>query len=70
MKKIMLLLLVLSLSGCLGTIVSTAVDVTAEVIKAPFKIGGAIIDGVTGDDDDDSDDESDDDDKDADSDEY
>ena len=61
MKRIMILLLMLSLNGCLGTVVSTVVDVTAEVIKAPFTIGGAIIDGVTGDDDesDDNDEESD-----------
>ncbi|MBN4076676.1 NF038104 family lipoprotein [Mariprofundus ferrooxydans] len=50
MKKIIPALLLLALSGCIGTIVGTAVDVTAEVIKAPFKIGSAIIDGVSGDD--------------------
>jgi len=50
MKKIIPLLLLLSLSGCLGTVVGAAVDVTTEVIKVPFKVGGAIIDGVTGDD--------------------
>ncbi|MDQ6968900.1 MAG: NF038104 family lipoprotein [Mariprofundus sp.] len=50
MKKTIPLLLLLSLSGCLGTVVGAAVDVTTEVIKVPFKVGGAIIDGVTGDD--------------------
>ncbi len=54
MKKIMPVLLLISLSGCIGTVVGTAVDVTAEVIKAPFKLGGAIIDGVSGDDESDS----------------
>ncbi len=45
------LILVFSLSGCLATAVSTAVDVGVEVVKVPFKVGGAIYDGVTGDDD-------------------
>ncbi|MBL4775123.1 MAG: NF038104 family lipoprotein [Mariprofundus sp.] len=56
MKRIVLLLAMLSLSGCLGTLVGAAVDVTTEVIKVPFKVGGAIIDGVTGDDDEEDDD--------------
>ncbi|RLL51744.1 hypothetical protein D8Y20_08650 [Mariprofundus sp. EBB-1] len=51
MKKIMLFILLFSLNGCIGTIVGTAVDVTAEVVKAPFKIGGAVIDAVSDDDD-------------------
>lgn len=34
----------LLLSGCLGTIVGTAVDVTLEVAKVPFKVAGAIVD--------------------------
>jgi len=52
MKLIISLMLLLSLSGCLvGTVVGTAVDLTTEVIKVPFKVGGAIIDGVSGDDD-------------------
>lgn len=50
MKKVMLCLMLLSLNGCLGTIVGTAVDITAEVVKAPFKIGGAVIDAVSDDD--------------------
>jgi len=52
MKKIILsFALMLSLSGCIATAVSTVVDVGVEVIKVPFKVGGAIYDGVTGDDD-------------------
>jgi len=54
MKKIILLLMLFSLNGCLGTIVGTAVDITAEVVKAPFKIGGAVIDAVSDDDDENS----------------
>jgi len=52
MLLVTLLIMMLSLNGCLGSIVGAAVDVTTEVIKVPFKVGGAIIDGVTGDDDD------------------
>ncbi len=54
MKKIFLLpVLLFALSGCLATAVSTAVDVGVEVVKVPFKVGGAIYDGVTGSDDED-----------------
>ena len=38
------------LSGCLGTVVGAAVDVTTEVIKVPFKVGGAVVDAVSSDD--------------------
>jgi len=52
MKLIISLVLLLSLNGCLvSAVVGTAVDLTTEVIKVPFKVGGAIIDGVSGDDD-------------------
>lgn len=47
-----LLLLTASLSGCLGTVVGTAVDVTLEVAKVPFKVAGAAIDVVTDDEED------------------
>ncbi len=52
MKKIILLFtLMFGLNGCLvGAAVGTAVDVGIEVVKVPFKVGGAIYDGVTGDD--------------------
>ena len=32
------------MSGCLGTVVGTAVDVTLEVAKVPFKVAGAVVD--------------------------
>jgi hypothetical protein len=51
-RLIVLVLLGLMLSGCLGTVVGTAVDVTLEVAKVPFKVAGAAIDVVTPDDDD------------------
>ena|GEM_PF-212846 len=44
-------LIALSLQGCVGLIVGTAVDVAVEVVKVPFKVGGAIVDVVTDDDD-------------------
>jgi len=53
MKKIIFpVFLICSLNGCIATAVGTAVDVGVEVIKVPFKVGGAIYDGVTGDDED------------------
>lgn len=44
------------LGGCLGTVVGTAVDVTLEVAKVPFKVAGAAVDVANGDDDEDKDD--------------
>lgn len=46
-----LVLMALLLSGCLGTVIGTAVDVTLEVAKVPFKVAGAAIDVATSDDD-------------------
>lgn len=37
----------LFLTGCIGTVVGAVVDTTVEVVKIPFKVGGAIIDVVT-----------------------
>ena len=52
-----LFLIALMLTSCLGTVVGTAVDVTLEVAKVPFKVAGAVVDVATPDDDDDDDDE-------------
>jgi hypothetical protein len=41
----------LLLSGCLGAVVGSAVDVTLEVAKVPFKVAGAVIDVALPDDD-------------------
>ena len=53
MKKALLLAVLLvaglSLSGCVGAIIGTTVDVAIEVAKVPFKVGGAIIDVAKGD---------------------
>jgi hypothetical protein len=52
MKKLLLfctaIVLLLSLQACISTIVGAVVDTTIEVAKVPFKVGGAIIDGVSG----------------------
>lgn len=40
----------LSLQGC-GTVIGLATDATIAVVKIPFKVAGAVIDGVSGDDD-------------------
>jgi predicted small secreted protein len=47
---ILLLALLFSLSGCIGTVVGAAADVAIEVVKVPFKVGGAVVDAVSGDD--------------------
>ncbi len=49
------LLLCLALSGCIGTAVGVVVDTTIEVAKIPFKVGAAVVDVVSGDDDEDDD---------------
>lgn len=51
----LLSLLTMNLSGCLGTIVGTTVDVAIEAAKVPFKVGGAVVDVATGDDDEEED---------------
>lgn len=48
-----LLLLFVVLPGCVGTVVGAAVDTTIEVAKVPFKVGGAVVDLASGDDEDD-----------------
>lgn len=47
LRVLALALLGLMLSGCLGAVVGTAVDVTLEVAKVPFKVAGAAIDVVS-----------------------
>jgi len=54
-KMIFSIFLMVFLNGCIATAVSTVADVAVEVIKVPFKVGGAIYDGVTGDDDEEAD---------------
>jgi hypothetical protein len=42
----------LLLSGCIGTVIGAATDATIAVAKVPFKVGGAVVDVVKGDDED------------------
>ena len=49
---IVLISMTVGTSGCVGSIIEAATDATLAVAKAPFKVGGAIVDVVDGDDDD------------------
>ncbi|RMH59921.1 MAG: hypothetical protein D6678_06985 [Zetaproteobacteria bacterium] len=50
--RLLCLLLPVALGGCLaGTATSTAVGVAADIVTVPFKVGGALIDAVGGDED-------------------
>jgi hypothetical protein len=51
--KVCGLLLMLSLSSCVGLVVGAVVDTTIEVAKVPFKVAGAAVDVIVPDDDDD-----------------
>ena len=54
MKLLFLLCLTsVTVSGCVGTIIGQTADAAIEVGKVPFKVGGAIIDVATDDDEDD-----------------
>jgi hypothetical protein len=43
------LLMAMSLTGCLGTILSSTTDAAMSVAKAPFKVAGAAADIASGD---------------------
>ena len=43
------------LQGCVGTIIDTTTDIVIETAKVPFKVGAAVIDVATDDDDKDKD---------------
>ncbi len=49
---LMAMVTMLSMQGCISTIVGAVVDTTIEVAKVPFKVGGAIVDMATSDKDD------------------
>lgn len=57
-KVVALCVLCCAMTGCLGAVVGTAVDVTLEVAKVPFKVAGAVVDVAVPDDDDDEDEDS------------
>ena len=43
------LFLVISLSGCVAQVIGATTDAAIEVAKVPFKVGGAVVDVVAGD---------------------
>lgn len=56
MKKLLLLLTTLFfLQGCVSMVVGAATDTAIAVAKVPFKVGGAIIDAVSDDEEEDDD---------------
>jgi len=55
-RLIILSALLFPLTGCIGTIIGQTADAAIEVGKIPFKVGGAVIDVATGDDDEKKDD--------------
>lgn len=52
-RVLLMTLLILNLQGCAGLVIGAATDATIAVAKVPFKVGGAVLDVVTGDDDED-----------------
>ena len=48
---LLIVTLLFSLSGCANTVIETATDVAIAVAKVPFKVGAAVIDVVSKDDD-------------------
>lgn len=52
MRIVTLLLLSFSLCGCVGAAIGTATDAAIAIGKVPFKVGGAIVDVATPDNDD------------------
>lgn len=59
-KLCLLLILCAGSSGCIGTAIGQTTSAAIEVAKVPFKVGGAVIDVATGDDDDEKKDKKDD----------
>ncbi len=50
-RVVIMFMLSLSLSGCLGLIVGSAIDIGLEVAKVPFKVAKAAVNVVSSDDD-------------------
>lgn len=48
LRLLALLTCCLSAAGCVGTIIDATTDAAIEVVKIPFKIGGAAIDMMKG----------------------
>ncbi|MEO6022141.1 MAG: hypothetical protein ABIP64_03320 [Burkholderiales bacterium] len=49
-RVVIMFMLSLSLSGCLGLIVGSAIDIGLEVAKVPFKVANAAVNVVSSDD--------------------
>ena len=49
-RLVILFPLLFGLNACIGTVIGAVVDTTIEVVKIPFKVVGAAVDVVTGDD--------------------
>ena len=56
-------LVLTSTTGCVGMVIGAAADAAIEVGKVPFKVGGAVVDVVNGDDEKDDKEEADQDDE-------
>lgn len=50
MTRALLLLLCLPLSGCVGTLVGTTIDLAVATVKVPINVGGAVVDAFSDDD--------------------
>lgn len=48
-RTIAVALVLINTTGCIGMAIGAATDVAIEVGKVPFKVGGAVIDVVNGD---------------------
>jgi hypothetical protein len=59
LKTLALVFLIFLLQGCtalvVGAVVGTVATVAVEVVKVPFKVGGAVVDVVSDDDEDEED---------------
>lgn len=49
-RVVLIVVLALNLHACAGLVIGAATDATIAVAKVPFKVGGAVLDVVTGDD--------------------
>jgi uncharacterized membrane protein len=56
-KLLLLCVMLLALNGCVAAVVGTAVGVAIEVVKVPFKVGGAVVDVISDGDGEDEDEE-------------
>lgn len=51
-KVVSAAMMFVALTGCASTVIETAADAAIAVAKVPFKVGGAVVDVVTDDDND------------------